>query len=131
MNDVPQDLKYTKSHEWVRVEANNLVTVGISDYAQETLGDLVFVELPEVGQAVELGDECAVVESVKAASDVYSPVTGEVVEINVVIIDKPELVNSSPYEDGWLFKVKLDENDDSLDTLLTAREYSEFLKTED
>lgn len=131
MNDVPQDLKYTKSHEWVRVEANNLVTVGISDYAQETLGDLVFVELPEVGQSVELGDECAVVESVKAASDVYSPVTGEVVEINVVIIDKPELVNSSPYEDGWLFKVKLDENDDSLDTLLTAREYSEFLKTED
>jgi len=131
MNDVPQDLKYTKSHEWVRVEANHLVTVGITDYAQETLGDLVFVELPEVGQAVELGDECAVVESVKAASDVYSPVTGEVIEINVIIIDKPELVNSSPYEDGWLFKVKLDENDDSLETLLTAREYSEFLKTED
>jgi len=131
MNDVPQDLKYTKSHEWVIVEANHLVTVGITDYAQETLGDLVFVELPEVGQAVELGDECAVVESVKAASDVYSPVTGEVIEINIIILDKPELVNSSPYEDGWLFKVKLDENDDSLETLLTAREYSEFLKTED
>jgi len=131
MNEVLDDLKYTKSHEWVRVEENNLVTVGITDYAQESLGDLVFIELPEVGQLIELGDECAVVESVKAASDVYSPVTGEIIEINVVIIDKPELVNSSPYEDGWLFKVKLAEDDDSLDTLLTAREYSEFLKTED
>jgi glycine cleavage system H protein len=131
MNEVPQDLKYSKSHEWVRIEENNFVTVGITDYAQQSLGDLVFIELPEVGQLVELGDECAVVESVKAASDVYSPVTGEVVEINVTIIDKPELVNSSPYEDGWLFKVKLDEDDDSLDTLLSAREYSEFLKTED
>jgi glycine cleavage system H protein len=131
MNEVPQDLKYSKSHEWVRIEDDHFVTVGITDHAQESLGDLVFIELPEVGQTVELGDECAVVESVKAASDVYSPVTGEVVEVNVVVIDKPELVNSSPYEDGWLFKVKLDEDDDSLDTLLNAREYSEFLKTED
>ena len=106
MSEVPTELKYTSSHEWLRVEDDGLITVGISDHAQELLGDLVFVELPEVGIDYVAGDECCVVESVKAASDVYMPVSGEVVEINEALSDEPEIINSSPYDNGWLFKVK-------------------------
>ena len=106
MSEVPTELKYTSSHEWLRVEDDGLITVGISDHAQALLGDLVFVELPEVGIDYVAGDECCVVESVKAASDVYMPVSGEVVEVNEALTDEPEIINSSPYDNGWLFKVR-------------------------
>jgi glycine cleavage system H protein len=106
MSDVPGDLKYTKSHEWVRVEDDGSVVVGISDHAQSALGDLVFVEPPEVGTQVAAGDACAVVESVKAASDVYSPVTGEVTGANDALADSPELVNQDPYGDGWIMRIQ-------------------------
>jgi len=117
MSEVPSELKYTKSHEWLRVEDDGLVTVGISDHAQELLGDLVFVELPETETDFVAGDECCVVESVKAASDVYMPISGEVVEINEALADEPEIINSSPYDNGWLFKIKpsADEMDDLMD----------------
>jgi glycine cleavage system H protein len=106
MSEIPSELKYTKSHEWLRVEDDGLITVGISDHAQELLGDLVFVELPEVGTEYIAGDECCVVESVKAASDVYMPISGEIVEINDALADEPEVINDSPYDNGWLFKMK-------------------------
>lgn len=122
MSLVPEELKYAKSHEWARLEDDNIVVVGISDHAQESLGDLVFIELPEVEQEVGAGEECAVVESVKAASDVYSPVDGEVIEVNSTVLDRPELVNSDPYGEGWLFKVKVD-SASILEHLLTAEEY--------
>ena len=108
-NDVPTELKYTKSHEWIRVEEDGLATIGITDHAQELLGDLVFVELPEVGAELGAGAECAVVESVKAASDVYCPLAGEVTEVNQAIADDPSLVNSDPTCAGWFFKLKLDD----------------------
>ena len=111
MSEVPTELKYTSSHEWLRVEDDGLITVGISDHAQELLGDLVFVELPEVGIDYIAGDECCVVESVKAASDVYMPVSGEIVEVNETLGDEPEMINSSPYDSGWLFKVKPSANE--------------------
>lgn len=130
MSDIPDDLKYTKTHEWVRVENDGTVTVGITHYAQEALGDLVFVELPEIGQEVEIEEQCAVVESVKAASDIYSPISGEVVKVNTALTEKPELVNSSPYEDGWLFKVKL-AKESGLEELLAARDYEEILKQQE
>jgi glycine cleavage system H protein len=106
MSKTPDDLRYAKSHEWVRKESDGTVTVGISDHAQELLGDLVFVETPEVGSSHEAGTACAVVESVKAASDVYAPVSGEVVAVNEALADSPELVNSDPYGEGWLFRIK-------------------------
>jgi glycine cleavage system H protein len=106
MSNVPNDLKYTKSHEWVRQRADGSVEVGISDHAQEALGDLVFVEVPEAGRRVISGEACAVVESVKAASDVYSPVDGEVIEGNAKLADTPELLNKDPYGEGWLMRVK-------------------------
>lgn len=130
MSDIPDDLKYTKTHEWVRVGNDGTVTVGITHYAQEALGDLVFVELPEIGQEVEIEEQCAVVESVKAASDIYSPIAGEVIKVNTALTEKPELVNSSPYEDGWLFKVKL-AKESGLEELLTAGDYEEILKQEE
>src|ERR687884_301247 len=105
-SNVPSDLKYAKSHEWVRV-ANDSATVGITDHAQQELTDVVFVELPAIGRKVKAGEACAVVESVKTASDIYSPVSGEVVEVNVKVADTPALVNDKPYEDGWFFKVRL------------------------
>ena len=105
MSNVPAELRYTKSHEWVRREDDGSVTIGITDYAQEQLGDLVFVELPEVGAALDAGAECCVVESVKAASDVYSPLAGEVVAVNETLADAPESINSDPYGDGWLFRL--------------------------
>ncbi len=115
MSNLPTELKYAKSHEWVRAEADGSLTVGITDHAQELLGDLVFVELPEVGADLEAGDECCVVESVKAASDVYAPVSGSVVAVNEAVVDSPELVNSDPYGEGWLFKLSAGDTSSLLD----------------
>lgn len=118
MSEVRSELKYLPSHEWACVEADGSVTIGITDHAQEALGDVVFVELPEVGSTVTAGQEAGVVESVKAASDIYSPVSGEVIAINEALEDAPETVNGSPFDDGWFFKVKpsdLSELDDALD----------------
>ena len=129
-NDVPSELKYTKSHEWVRVEEGGLATVGITDHAQELLGDLVFVELPEVGAALGVGAECAVVESVKAASDVYSPLTGEVVEVNEGLADAPETINQDAYEEGWIFRIKIGDPGE-LESLMDADSYAEHAESED
>lgn len=122
MSNVPAELKYTKSHEWVRREADGTVTVGITDHAQELLGDMVFVELPESGRALTAEEECAVVESVKAASDIYAPIDGEVTEANSALEDSPEIVNKDPYGDGWLFKMK-PADDSEIDALLDADAY--------
>ena len=130
MSTVPTELKYARSHEWVRDEGDGSVTVGITDHAQELLGDLVFVELPEVGDTLAAGSECAVVESVKAASDVYSPVSGEVTAINEALVDAPESVNEDAFGQGWLFKVKLADAD-ALDELLDAAGYSEVMQAEE
>ena len=122
MSDLPSELKYASSHEWARLESDGTVVVGITDHAQEALGDIVYIELPEMGAAVEAGAEVAVVESVKAASDIYSPITGEVVEINPALEDEPETVNSSPYADGWLFRVKVGSTDE-LEEMMDADGY--------
>jgi len=122
VSDFPIELKYASSHEWARLESDGAVVIGITDHAQEALGDIVYVELPELGAEVDVGVEVAVVESVKAASDIYAPVSGEVVEVNSVLEDEPEMVNSSPYEDGWLFKIKIDSSED-LDELMDAEDY--------
>lgn len=129
MSTVPTDLRYVQSHEWVRDEGDGTVTVGITDHAQKLLGDLVFVELPEVGTQVQAEAECAVVESVKAASDVYSPVTGEVVAVNTDLVDAPETINEDPYESGWLFKVRLNEVEE-LEGLLDADGYIQLCAAE-
>ncbi len=107
MSESPAELRYRDSHEWVRVQDDGTVVVGISDHEQGELGDMVFVELPEPGMSYDQGEACAVVESVKAASDIYAPVSGEVIEANAALEDTPELVNTDPYVDGWLFKIKL------------------------
>ena len=106
MAEIPSNLKFLESHEWARLEDDGTVTVGISDHAQELLGDIVFVELPEIGKDISKSGDLAIVESVKAASDVYSPVTGQVTEVNEALIDNPEIINSSPYGDGWFFKIQ-------------------------
>ena len=127
MNETPSDLKFLDSHEWIKVD-DNTVIVGISDHAQNELGEVVFVELPAIGDEFVLGDEAAVVESVKAASEVYTPISGEVIEVNDTLEESPELVNTSPYEEGWFFKLKVsDENLGSIDSLMTAEEYSSML----
>lgn len=127
MNETPSDLKFLDSHEWVKVD-DNTVIVGISDHAQNELGEVVFVELPAIGDEFVSGDEAAVVESVKAASEVYTPLSGEVIEVNEALEEHPELVNTSPYEDGWFFKLRVsDENLGSIDSLMTAEEYSSML----
>ncbi|MGK0443920.1 MAG: glycine cleavage system H protein [Bermanella sp.] len=123
MAQIPAELKYVASHEWIRDEGNGIVTVGITDFAQEQLGDVVFVELPEVGSEVNKDDSIAVVESVKAASDIYAPVSGEIIEINEDLADEPEKANSEPYDGAWFFKVKLSEESE-LAGLLTAEEYA-------
>ena len=124
MKNIPGDLKFLSSHEWARVESDGTITIGISDHAQEQLGDVVFVELPSIGDSVMSGDEAAVVESVKAASEVYSPFTGEVIEINEALEDSPELVNSSPYDDGWFFKLKVsDENLENINSFMSTDNY--------
>ena len=129
MSKILPELKYTDSHEWVRDEGNGIVTIGISDHAQDLLGDLVHVDLPDVGAGFTAGDEIAVVESVKAASDVYAPIAGEVVEVNEELEDSPELVNTDPYNDGWLFKLKV-EVEGELDSLLDAEGYEQALDDE-
>src|SRR6056297_2045077 len=121
----PEDLKYTEEHEWVLVEEGT-ATVGITDFAQNALGDVVFVELPEEGAKVETGKSFGVVESVKAVSDLYAPVSGTIVEVNDELPDTPEIVNSSPYEDGWMVKIKL-EDPAELDDLLDAQAYKSFV----
>ena len=127
MNETPSDLKFLDSHEWIK-EDENTVMVGISDHAQSELGEVVFVELPAVGDEFVSGDEAAVVESVKAASEVYTPISGEVIEVNEALEENPELVNTSPYEEGWFFKLEVsDENLGSIDNLMTAEEYSSML----
>ncbi|MDA7601251.1 glycine cleavage system protein GcvH [Gammaproteobacteria bacterium] len=123
MSESPENLKYLSSHEWVKLEDDGSVTVGISDHAQDLLGDIVFVELPEVGQELGAEEEAAVVESVKAASDIFSPIGGKVTEINEKLLDEPDLVNVSPYEDGWFFKMQPDDLE-SLKSLLSSEEYT-------
>jgi glycine cleavage system H protein len=124
MNEIPGDLKFRPSHEWVRIEQDGTVTVGISDHAQDLLGDIVFVELPDIGVQMNAEDEVAIVESVKAASDVYSPVSGEIIEVNELLLDNPETINESPYSDGWFYKIQPD-NLDEINELLSPQEYGE------
>ncbi len=130
MSESPGDLKFLKSHEWARVEDNGLVRVGISDHAQGQLGDVVYVELPEIGASIQAGNGVATVESVKAASDIYAPVSGEIVEINEALTDKPEKINEDAYGDGWLFAVKPSDRGE-LDELLDADAYAEQIENED
>lgn len=125
--DFPETLRYSKSHEWARSDGD-MVAVGITDYAQDQLGDVVFVELPGVGKKVGAGESIAVVESVKTASDIYAPVAGEVVEVNGALADKPELLNSSPFEDGWMFKIRPSQTGE-LDTLMSAAAYRQFVES--
>jgi glycine cleavage system H protein len=126
MSEVRDGYLYTKEHEWMKLEDDGSVTVGITDHAQEALGELVFVETPEAGADFGLGDACAVVESVKAASDIYCPIAGQVSEVNDRLADEPELVNGSPYEDGWVFKLQ-PEDATALDELMGADDYQRFL----
>lgn len=130
MSEIPGDLKFLKSHEWARVEDDGLIRVGISDHAQEALGDLVYVELPEVGAIVKAGSGAAVVESVKAASDIYAPISGEIVEVNEILSDKPEIINEDAYGDGWIFLVRASDRAE-LDELLDANEYEELIENDD
>lgn len=127
MSEIPGDLKFMKSHEWVRVEGDGKVTVGISDHAQQQLGDLVYVELPAVGDTVEAGNACAVVESVKAASDVYAPVSGRIVAVNAALADKPETINEDAYGEGWMFVVELSDPD-QLNELLEPDDYAALIE---
>lgn len=126
MSNVPSDLKYVASHEWLRQEADGTITVGITDHAQDLLGDIVFLELPEEGATVEADQEIAVVESVKAASDVYAPIAGEIIEINADLVDSPDTINSDPYGEGWFFKIK-PANPSDFDGLMDADEYQDSL----
>ena len=127
MSEIPGDLKFLKSHEWARVEGDGKVTVGISDHAQGLLGDLVYVELPNVGDQVTVGTACAVVESVKAASDVFAPVSGEVIEVNEALEDEAGLLNESPMDQGWIARVEMNDPKE-LDALMDRAEYDEFVK---
>lgn len=129
MSNIPVDLKFVKTHEWTRLNDDGSVTVGISDNAQEQLGDMVFVELPEVGQELTAEEACAVVESVKAASDVYAPISGEVVEVNEGLADSPETVNQDAYGEGWIFRMQPSAAVE-LDELMDAEAYETFLATE-
>ncbi len=127
MSEFPSDLRYRDSHEWVRVEDDGTVVVGISDHAQGELGDMVFVELPEPGMSYDQGEACAVVESVKAASDIYAPLSGEVIGANGELEDSPELVNSDPYGEGWLFRM-IPSDPSQIDGLMDAGAYAEVLE---
>jgi glycine cleavage system H protein len=128
-NNIPGDLKYTKSHEWVRQAQNGAIEIGITDHAQSALGDLVFVEVPDVGRALNAGEACAVVESVKAASDVYSPLAGKVIANNAALANKPELLNEDPYGAGWLFRLETT-GSAAVSTLMSASAYETFLAEE-
>ena len=126
MSDIPRNLKYSREHEWVELDSDGLAVVGITDHAQEALGEMVYVEGPEEGQSFTRGEACVVIESVKAASDVYAPVAGELAAFNEKLNDEPELVNKDPYSDGWLIKLRLTDPSD-LDELLDAEAYAQFL----
>ncbi len=130
MSNVPEELRYAKTHEWVRQEEDGTLLMGISDHAQELLGDLVYVELPEVGRTVQAREELAVVESVKAAADVYGPVAGEVVAINELLVDSPELINRDPYGEGWMVRIK-PESPEEFANLLDAAAYSGLAESEE
>ena len=123
MSNTPSELKYASSHEWARLEEDGTVTIGITDHAQEALGDVVFVELPGVGDSLAAGDEAGVVESVKAASDIYAPVGGEVIAVNAQLEDEPEIVNGDPYNDGWFFRLQPGDSSE-LEKLLSAEDYA-------
>ena len=129
MSNIPEELRYTKTHEWVRKEENGNLTVGITDHAQELLGDMVFIETPEVGDNLNSGDDCAVVESVKAASDVYCPISGEIVGSNTELADTPEVVNQDPYDTGWLFKID-PADPEEFNELLDHEQYKELIDSE-
>ena len=129
MSEIPADLLSTASHEWVRKEADGTVVIGITDHAQEALGDMVFVELPEIGDAIDAGGDLAVVESVKAASDVYAPVSGEITEVNTALADSPEMINADAYGDGWFLRLATTDAA-GLDGLLSAADYAEILADE-
>ncbi len=129
MSSIPSELRYVSSHEWIRIEDDGTAVIGITEHAQESLGDVVFVELPQVGAILASDDEAGVVESVKAASDIYAPISGEVVAVNEALEDAPETVNSSPYGDGWFFKVKLSD-EGQLAELMDAEAYAEFVDSE-
>jgi glycine cleavage system H protein len=130
MSEIPGDLKFMKSHEWARVEGDGKVTIGISDHAQGLLGDLVYVDLPTVGERAEAGTACAVVESVKAASDVYSPVSGTIAAVNTALADKPETINEDAFGEGLIFVVEIDEPE-QLNDMLDPDDYAELLEEED
>jgi len=130
MSEVPTNLKYTKTHEWVRLEENGNALVGITDHAQHLLGDMVYVELPEMNASVHAGDECGVLESVKAASDIYSPISGEIVEVNEALLDSPALVNSDPYAAGWLIRIRPIHGNE-LDKLLDTDDYNKLVAAEE
>ena len=125
----PDDRKYTKTHEWVKVE-DDVAVVGITDYAQESLGDITFVELPTAGDVMEQGEECGVIESVKAASDIYTPIGGEIAEVNTALEDKPEAINGSPYDHGWIFKIR-NFDEFQVHNLMDADQYDALLETEE
>jgi glycine cleavage system H protein len=129
VSNIPDDLKYASTHEWIRVDDDGTATVGISDHAQDALGDIVFVELSEPGATVNARDEVAVVESVKAASDIYAPISGEIIAVNDALVDAPETVNSSPYENGWFFKMSIGDEGE-LDELMDADTYSDHCEDE-
>lgn len=129
MSDIPSELKYSKEHEWVRLDAEGCAIIGITDHAQELLGDMVYIELPEVGEHVAAGDETGVVESVKAASDIYAPISGEIIEVNEDLAETPENVNSEPYDSGWLYKMSVS-NEADMDDLLAADEYADLIADE-
>ena len=129
MSEIPSDLKYTSSHEWVRIEGDGSVTVGITDHAQDLLGDLVYVEAPEQGTEVQAKEACAVVESVKAASDIYSPIDGEVIEGNETLADTPEIINNDPYGEGWIMRIQPGDTAD-IDSLMDAEAYEAHVASE-
>ncbi len=129
MSNIPTELKYASSHEWIRKEEDGSYTVGITEHAQELLGDMVFVELPEVGGTVSAGEDCAVAESVKAASDIYAPISGEVIAVNEALEDSPELVNSDAYGEGWFFRV-MPSDESEVDALLDAEGYQAVIDEE-
>ena len=129
MSVYPDDRKYSRSHEWIRVEGD-VATIGISDHAQKELGDVVFVELPQVGAQLDMGDELGSIESVKAVSELFCPVSGEVVEINEKLAEKPELVNTDPYGDGWMIRIRLSDPSEMDELLMTADDYEDYVQTE-
>ena len=126
MSNTPTELKYAATHEWVRLMGDDLIEVGLTDYAQESLGDVVYVELPEVGSSVSAAQECCAVESVKAASDIYAPLSGEIIEVNLALDENPELINQGPYDKGWMFRIRCADVSD-VDRLLSSESYTDTL----